>query len=112
MTLAVASMTTTMARNSKNPIISPFIHVSNYRMPLRPYLMYIGTAETLEQFSTLQVLKSEQSAFQMGPPDSRPELRGPLPHRNKEITYGGETVVIPAGVPVISSNTVGEELRM
>src|SRR5262245_56359667 len=112
MTLAVASMTTTMARNSKNPIINPFIQVSDYRIHLRPYLMCIGTAGALEQFSTLQVLKSEQSAFQMGPPDSRPQFRGPLPHRNEEIAYSGETVIIPACVPVIPNNTVGEELGM
>jgi hypothetical protein len=69
-----------------------------------------GTAGALEQFSTLQVLKREQNAFQMGPPDSRLQFCRPLPHQNEEIAYSGETIVISACIPVIPGNTMGEEL--
>src|SRR5712691_2808654 len=48
----------------------------------------------------------------MGPPDGRPQLRRPLSHRNEEIAYGGETVIIPARVPIIPDDPMGEELGM
>src|SRR5262245_14940202 len=48
----------------------------------------------------------------MRPPDGRPQLRRPLSHRNEEIADGGETVIIPARVPLIPADTMGEELGM